>query len=94
MHSGYYKPEENKMCEECGVKIGDYTIYEGKTRCVGCWIEFEADFDDGIYAISRPQNAPRVKVRALWAYCKEKGEGVEPKDLTPEELKKFLYYRK
>lgn len=41
LYSGNYRPEENKKCDECGVEIGDYTIHEGITRCVGCWIEFE-----------------------------------------------------
>lgn len=91
LYSGNYSQEEKKTCDECQAEIGDYIDYMGIIRCVGCWIEF--DIDDGIYAVPRPQNIPRVKVRALWDYCKEKGEGIEPKDLTPEELEKFLDYR-
>lgn len=45
LHSGHYPQEENKTCDECGVKIGDYTIYKGKTCCVGCWVEFQANLD-------------------------------------------------
>ena len=51
---------------------------------------FDGDFPDGIYAIPRPPGEPKVKVRALANYCKEKG--VEPKDLSPEEMERFLVY--
>lgn len=45
LQSGYYTQKENKTCEECRVQIGDYTIFQGKIRCVGCWVEFEANLD-------------------------------------------------
>ncbi|MFT8320069.1 MAG: hypothetical protein ABF649_04120 [Bacillus sp. (in: firmicutes)] len=53
--------------------------------------EFDNAFTDGIFAYPRNPNEPKVKVRALWDYCQEKG-GIEPKDLTPEEMEKFLKY--
>ncbi len=53
LHCGFYAQTENKTCEECGVQIGDYTIYQGKTRCVGCWVEYEADLDKCIEVDNR-----------------------------------------
>ncbi|WP_035351506.1 hypothetical protein [Fictibacillus gelatini] len=50
--------------------------------------EFENGFPDGVYAIPRDPKAPRVKVRALNDYCKEKG--ITPEDLTAEEMEQFL----
>lgn len=50
--------------------------------------EFEEGFPDGVYAIPRDSKAPRVKVRALHDYCKEKG--ITPEDLTAEEMEQFL----
>lgn len=93
LYSGFYKPEENKTCDECGVEIGDYTIYKGVIRCVGCWIEFDIKqfddaFPDGVYAIARSPEEPRVKVKALYEYCRQKG--ILPENLTPEDIKRFL----
>ncbi|WP_375199570.1 hypothetical protein [Bacillus sp. RS11] len=57
---------------------------------------FDGDFPDGIYAITRPPGEPKVKVRALADYCKNKseelGREVKPMDLSPEELEQFLVY--
>lgn len=50
--------------------------------------EFEIGFPHGVYAIPRDPKAPRVKVRALNDYCKEKG--ITPEDLTAEEMEQFL----
>lgn len=50
--------------------------------------EFENGFPDGVYAIPRDPKAPKVKVRALHDYCKEKG--IKPEDLAVEEMKQFL----
>lgn len=50
--------------------------------------EFENGFPDGVYAIPHDPKAPRVKVRALNDYCKEKG--ITPEDLTAEEMEQFL----
>lgn len=41
--------------------------------------EFDDAFPDGVFAVPRNLNEPRVKVKALLDYCQEKG--VEPKDL-------------
>lgn len=95
--SGHYKPEENKTCDKCGVAIGDYTNYEGVIRCVGCWIEYDIDqfddaFPDGVFAIERSEEEPRVKVRALFDYCNQ--NKILPKDLTSEEKARFLIFNK
>ena len=50
--------------------------------------EFENGFPDGVYVIPRDPKAPKVKVRALHNYCKEKG--IRPENLTSEEMEKFL----
>jgi hypothetical protein len=52
--------------------------------------EFDNAFPDGIYVVPPNSKEPRVKVRALWDYCKQKG--VEPKDLSREEIEEFLEY--
>ena len=51
---------------------------------------FEEGFPDGVYAIPSGPNDPKVKVKALFEYCKEKG--VDPEDLTDEEREQFLVY--
>jgi hypothetical protein len=50
--------------------------------------EFDNAFPDGVYTVPRNPKEPKVKVRALWDYCKRKG--VEPKDLSREEIGEFL----
>lgn len=52
--------------------------------------EFDDAFPDGIFCIHRIPDEPRVKVRALWSYCKEKD--VDPEDLSKEEMEQFLEY--
>lgn len=52
--------------------------------------KFDTAFPDGIYVVPPNPREPRVKVRALWDYCKQKG--VEPKDLSREEIEEFLEY--
>ncbi|KGR89843.1 MULTISPECIES: hypothetical protein [Bacillales] len=52
--------------------------------------EFDDAFPDGVFAIPRNPKDPKVKVRALWDYCKEKG--VDPEDLSEEEMEQFLEY--
>lgn len=54
--------------------------------------EFDEHFPDGVFAMPSDPNAPRIKVRALHQYCKEKG--VTPKDLTKEEMNQFIVKRK
>lgn len=39
----YYKPDENKSCDECGCPVGPCTEYAGKIRCVGCWADFDCN---------------------------------------------------
>jgi hypothetical protein len=53
--------------------------------------EFEAGFPDGVYTVPSGPNEPRVKVKALFEYCREKG--IDPGDLTDEEREQFLVYR-
>ena len=43
---------------------------------------------DGVYAIPKDPILYRVKVRALDAYCRERG--IEPKQLTDKEMEQFL----
>lgn len=52
--------------------------------------DFEAGFPDGVYVIPTGPNEPRIKVRAMYQYCREKG--IDPESLTEEELEKFLIY--
>ncbi|MCU5391991.1 hypothetical protein OCE55_28800 [Bacillus paranthracis] len=52
--------------------------------------EFEAGFPDGVYTACSSSNEPRIKVKALFEYCREKG--VDPEDLTDEEREQFLVY--
>lgn len=67
LYCGNYKPEENKTCDECGVEIGDYTIYEGITRCIGCWIEFEIkQFDDACANHFHPISCSKNKNIFYW----------------------------
>ncbi|MFB6469517.1 hypothetical protein ACE38V_22550 [Cytobacillus sp. Hz8] len=49
----------------------------------------DLDIDDGVYAV--PSNY-KVKVRALMEYCKSKN--VDVGDLTEEEIKQFVVYKK
>lgn len=52
---------------------------------------FDDAFPDGVFAIGRKSGEARVKIRALWDYCQEKG-GIEPTDFTLEEMEQFLNY--
>lgn len=54
---GHYKPEMNRICDECGVEIGDYAYYRGMSRCVGCWVEYECNH----LRIELPELISRVK---------------------------------
>jgi len=49
---------------------------------------FDDAFTDGVFCIPRNPNDPRVKVRALWDYCKKKQIDIE--SISEEELKQFL----
>ncbi|PAV27655.1 hypothetical protein CIL05_20840 [Virgibacillus profundi] len=50
--------------------------------------EFDNNFPDGVYAIPRSSNEPRVKVRALYDYCKNRG--ITPADISEDEMEHFL----
>lgn len=50
--------------------------------------KFDNSFPDGVFAIPRTSKEPRVKVRALHDYYKEKG--VTPTELSDAELERFL----
>lgn len=52
--------------------------------------EFDNAFADGIFAFPRNPNEPRVKVRALMDYCRERG--LQPIQLSPKEMEQFLEY--
>lgn len=52
--------------------------------------EFDDAFPDGIFCIPRISGEPRVKVRLLWDYCKSRG--IEPEQLSEEEMRQFLDY--
>lgn len=52
--------------------------------------EFEVGFPDGVYTVPMFPNSPRIKVKALFEYCRNKG--VDPEDLTDEEREKFFVY--
>lgn len=49
----------------------------------------DLDIDDGVYAV--PSNY-KFKVKLLMDYCKKKG--VEPEDLSLEEMEQFVVYQK
>ncbi|MCU5076999.1 hypothetical protein OB985_05330 [Bacillus cereus] len=51
---------------------------------------FEKGFPDGVYVAPSSKEQPRVKVKALFQYCNERG--IEPKDLTEQEREQFLVY--
>lgn len=50
--------------------------------------KFDDAFPNGVFAIPRNHNEPRVKIRALYNYCLEKG--VKPEQLSVEEWEQFL----
>ncbi|MFS0560714.1 hypothetical protein AB1K91_08230 [Terribacillus sp. 179-K 1B1 HS] len=49
---------------------------------------FDNAFLDGVYVIPRDPKEPRIKVRALFNYCKETGK--KPADLSLAEMNRFL----
>lgn len=50
--------------------------------------DFDDNFEDGVFAIPRDIDKPRIKVRSLCNYCKKKG--IKPENLTCEEIELFL----
>lgn len=51
--------------------------------------KFDDDFEDGVYAIPGYQ---KIKVRALWNFCKERN--ITPSELSEEEMQQFLETKK
>lgn len=47
--------------------------------------KFDDDFEDGVYAVPSYQ---KIKVRALWNFCKERN--ITPSQLSEEEMQQFL----
>lgn len=54
--------------------------------------EFEKGFPDGVYATPDSKDEPRIKIRAMDAYCRKKN--IEPHQLTEIEVKQFFIYPK
>ncbi|MBT2757908.1 hypothetical protein J7E71_18685 [Mesobacillus foraminis] len=52
--------------------------------------KFENAFPDGVFAFPPDPKAPKVRIRALDKYCREKG--IKPVDLSKEEMERFLVY--
>lgn len=50
--------------------------------------QFDEAFPYGVYAVPRSSKEPKVKVRALLDYCKQKG--VIPQELSEKEMERFL----
>ena len=65
---------------------------DGKKKEINADLDFDDVFPDGVFTEPPSANQPRVKVRALFDYCKEKG--VEPDELTEQEMEQFLEYNK
>lgn len=51
-------------------------------------LHFDDGFPDGIFTLPRASNQPRVKVRALFEFCKK--NNVAPTELTKEQMEQFL----
>lgn len=51
--------------------------------------KFDDDFEDGVYAVPGRQ---KIKVRALWNFCKERN--IPPSELNEEEMRQFLETKK
>jgi len=49
---------------------------------------FERNFPDGVYAIPREKDAPKVKVRALFDFCQK--HGIAPEELTSTQMEPFI----
>lgn len=54
--------------------------------------DFDDAFPNGVFAFPPNPKEPRVKIRELGEYCKEKD--VTPEELTEEEMKQFLLFDK
>ncbi|GGM43329.1 hypothetical protein GCM10011351_31620 [Paraliobacillus quinghaiensis] len=60
----------------------------GEKKMIDQIKKFDNNFPDGVFAVPRSSNEPRVKVRALHDYCKSRG--ITPADISEEEMEKFL----
>ena len=65
---------------------------DGEKKGVKTDLRFDDGFPDGVFTEPYSANQWKVKVRALFDYCKEKG--VEPNELTEKEMEQFLEYNK
>ncbi|MDA1918268.1 MULTISPECIES: hypothetical protein [Bacillus cereus group] len=61
-----------------------------KSKLIKEMEEFEDGFPDGVYTAPSSPNEPRIKLKEMYQYCREKG--INPADLTDEEREKFLVY--
>lgn len=50
--------------------------------------DFDERFPDGVFAIPKGKEAKKVRVRALYGYCKEKG--LTPQELSDKEIAMFI----
>lgn len=78
-------------------RMFSYSPDDTRQKTVSYWVEHiirefyiksDNEFPDGVLAIPRSPNEPRVKVRALLDYCRERG--ITPSQLSEEEMEKFL----
>ncbi|EPZ44483.1 hypothetical protein [Alicyclobacillus acidoterrestris] len=69
------------------VDIGDWKwLLEKRKRLIE---EYDKDdVPDGIYAVPRDPNQPRVQVRRLYEYCVERG--LSPSQLSEAEMAQFI----
>ncbi|MGG0178703.1 hypothetical protein [Gottfriedia acidiceleris] len=77
-----YKVFTNAIAGDTDKKVSDAMLEEIE--------KFEKGFPDGVYVEPIYKKEPRVKVKALFTYCKERG--LEPKDLTDDERNQFIVY--
>lgn len=49
---------------------------------------WDDNFSDGVFAVPRKKGEPRIKLRALFAYCEK--HNTKPEFLTKEEMEQFL----
>lgn len=61
---------------------------DGEKKGVKTDLRFDDGFPDGVFVIPRASNQPRVKVRALFEFCKK--NNVAPTELTKEQMEQFL----
>ncbi|TCN21203.1 hypothetical protein [Mesobacillus foraminis] len=67
-----------------------YTLKRSDTMLREEIEKFDNAFPDGVFAFPPSPEAPKVRIRALDKYCREKG--ITPRDLSKEEMEQFLVY--